>query len=172
MAGATQVNKGGINAALGLLASTCFHSGAVGVGAATHGTDTTPVVTETYICEVFIPINTPLTGIAILNGTAAAGNVTVALADSAGNIVARSASTAASGTAAYQQIAFSAPFQAKGPGRYFVVLQCNNTGMRFRSHALGNFRAGKLTGQTYGTLPNFTPPTGFTASLGPVADVY
>lgn len=172
MATATQVAKGGISPALGLLASTCFHSGGLGVTAAATGTDATPVVTETYIAEVFIPLNATLTGIAVLNGTLVAGNITVALADSYGNIVARSASTAASGAAAFQQVPFSAPFQAKGPGRYFIVLQSNNTGYRFRAHALGNFRAGKLTSQTYGTLPNFTPPAGFTASLGPIADVY
>jgi hypothetical protein len=172
MATTGQVNKGGINPALGLSVPTVWHTGEVGATSATMGTDTTPVVTETYLARVFIPANMTLTGISVLNGSAVAGNITVALADSSGVVVASSASTAASGTAAFQQVPFSSTYQAKGPGEYFILLQCNNTGYRFRSHAVGNFKAGKLTGQTYGTLPSFTVPTGFTANLGPVADTY
>ena len=41
-----------------------------------------------------------------------------------------------------------------------------------RDVGVGNFKAGKLTAQTYGTLPAFTPPTSFTASLGPIASTY
>lgn len=167
-----QVNKGGINPALGLTASTVYHSGDAAPPTATTGTDKTPVVTETYISRVFIPVNCTLTGISVLNGSAVAGNMTVALADSNGVVIAASASTAASGTAAYQQVPFAATIAVKGPAEYFILVQNNNTSNRFRAHALGNFKAGKLTGQTYGTLPNFTPPTGFTADLGPIADVY
>ena len=172
MATAGQVSKGGISAALGLNAPKCFHTGDVGASSTTMGTDTTPVVTETYIARVYIPLNTTLTGISVLNGSAAAGNIQVGLADGSGNVLATSASTAQSGTAAFQQVPFSAPITVKGPGEYLVMLQCNNTSARFRSHTLGNFIAGKLTGQTYGTMVTFTPPTGFTANLGPVADTY
>lgn len=172
MATSGQVNKGGIAPALGLLAPTVFATGGAAATSATMGTDTTPVVTETYVARVFVPLNTTLTGISVLNGSAVAGNVTVALADSSGTVVAASATTAASGTAAFQKVPFAAAYAAKGPGEYFVLLQCNNTSNRFRSHAVGNFKAGKLTAQTYGTLPAFTPPTAFTADLGPVADVY
>lgn len=167
-----RVTQFGIDPALGLSAPSVYHTGDLAVSAAATGTDTTPVVTETYVARVFIPVNSTITGIAVLNGSAVAGNITVALADSNGSVLANSASTAASGTAAYQQVAFTAPIKVKGPGEYFVLLQCNNTGYRFRSHAVGNFKAGKLTSQTYGTLPAFTPPTGFTASLGPIADTY
>lgn len=172
MATTGQVNKGGIAPALGLSAPTVWHTGEMAPPTATTGTDTTPVVTETYVARVFIPLNATLTGIAILNGSLVAGNVTVALADSSGNVVASSASTAASGAAAYQKVPFSAAYTAKGPGEYFILLQSNNTGYRFRSHAVGVFKAGKLTAQTYGTLPAFTPPTAFTADLGPIADTY
>jgi hypothetical protein len=172
MATTGQVNKGGIAPALGLTAPTVWATGGAAATSATMGTDTTPVVTETYVARVFVPVNVALTGISILNGSAVAGNVTVALADSNGVVVASSASTAQSGTAAYQKVPFSAAYNARGPGEYFVLLQCNNTGARFRTHAVGNFKAGKLTAQTYGTLPAFTIPTAFTADLGPIADVY
>lgn len=174
MATAGQVNKGGINAALGLSAPKCFSTGNAGATSSTMGTDTTPSTTETYVARVFIPCNTTLTGVAILNGSAVAGNVTVALADSSGVPVsgAKSASTAQSGTAALQQIPFASAVDVKGPAEYFVMAQFDSTSARFRSHAVGNFKAGKLTSQTYGTIAAFTPPTGFTASLGPVADTY
>jgi hypothetical protein len=162
----------GIDPALGLTATSVHHSGGIGANSTTMGTDTTPVVTETYVCAVAVPTNSILTGVAVLNGSAVAGNITVALADSTGTILASSASTAASGTAAFQQVPFSSQVKVKGPGKYFILLQSNNTSYRYRSHTLGNFEAGKLTAQTYGTLPSFTPPTTFTASLGPVADTY
>jgi len=162
----------GIDPAVGLNAPVSWPTGEAPATSTTMGTDTTPVVTESYVARVFIPLNTTITGLSVLNGSAVAGNITMALADSNGTIVANTASTAASGTAAYQQVALTAPVTVKGPGEYFILLQSNNTSYRFRSHTLGNFKAGKLTAQTYGTLPVFTPPTGFTASLGPIASTY
>ncbi len=153
------------------VAPTVYHTGGLAPAAAATGTDTTPVVTETYVAEVFIPVGATLTGVAPLIGSANAGNVAVALADASGTILAQSASTATTGAAAYQQVPFAAPVTVKS-GKYFVLLQSNNTSNRYRSHAVGNFAAGKLTGQTFGTFANFTPPTTFTANLGPIADTY
>jgi len=148
-----------------------YHSGDIGVAAAATGTDTTPVVTEAYVAQVNVLYGTTLTGIALLNGSAVAGNMTLYLADANGVVVASTASTAQAGTAAYQQVAFTTAYTAKS-GKYYIVAAFNNTGARFRSHILGNFGAGKLTGLTYGTLANFTPPTTFTTNLGPIADTY
>jgi hypothetical protein len=155
-------------------APTVWHSGGVGANSATMGTDTTPSVTETYIVEVFVPVNTTLTGVSVLNGSAVAGNMQISLATSAGVPItaAQTASTAASGTAAFQQVPFAAPYAAVGPAKYLILLQNNNTGNRFRSHAVGNFGASKKTGETYGTFTTVTAPTTFTTALGPVADVY
>jgi hypothetical protein len=58
----------------------------------------------------------------VFNGSAVDGNIAAALADSAGNIV---AATAASGTDAYQDLAFTAAYNAVGPATYYVLLQCN-----------------------------------------------
>lgn len=172
MATANQLDRGGINAALGYTGPSSFSTGGAAAITTTQGTDTTPATTETYLARVYIPLNSTLTGISVLNGSAVSGNIQVGLADSAGNVVAKSASTAQAGIAAYQQVPFTAVANVKGPAEYFVMLQVDNTTGRFRSHLLGNFRAGKLTGGTYGTMVAFTPPTGFTASLGPVADTY
>lgn len=139
---------------------------------ATQGTDTTPVTTTTYVARVYIDSNTTLTGISILNGSAVAGNATVALYDNTGRVVAQSASTAQAGTAAFQQIPFAAPYRAQGPGLYFVGVQFNNTGARFRTHAVGNATTATITGGTYGTFTAFTSPNSFTANVGPIAETY
>jgi len=167
-----RVTQRGIDPALPFAGPTVFHTGASAPATTTTGTDTTPSVTEEYVAEVFIPMNATLTGIALLNGSAAAGNITAILYDSNGSRVANSASTAQSGTAAYQQIPFSAVYNAKGPAKYFVACQFDSTSARFRTHILGNFGASKKTGQTYGTITALTVPTTFTTALGPIADVY
>lgn len=150
---------------------TVYHSGGMAPSTTTTGTDTTPATTETYIAEVDIAFGATITGISVLNGSAVAGNLFVGLADSTGAVVASSAATAQSGTAAYQQVAFSTPYVAKG-GKYFILLQCSSTSARFRSHILGNFGASKKTGETNGTFTTITPPTTFTTNLGPIADTY
>lgn len=137
----------------------------------TFGNDNTPVITETYIAQVDVPHACTLTGIAVLNGTVASGNIIVALADDTGAVVAKSASTAMSGTAAYQRVPFTATVDIVG-GTYFVLQQVDNTTARLRGHVLGNFGASKKTGETYGTFTTVTPPTTFTANLGPVASLY
>jgi hypothetical protein len=171
MATGSQLGKGGVGTN-GRGAVSVHATGGAPPMVATVGTDTTPVVTETYIARVFIPINATLTGVSILNGSAVAGNVTAILYDHNGAPVAQSASTAQSGTAALQAIPFLAAYQAQGPGLYFIGLQFNNTSARFRSHALGAFTAFKKTGETYGTATVISSPNSFTADLGPIASTY
>jgi hypothetical protein len=164
MATVGQLNKGGIAPAVPYAGPTVFHSGGAAPMTTTTGTE--------YICEVHVPLNATLTGVSLLNGSAVSGNITVILYDSNGAILANSASTAQSGTAAYQKVPFATAYNAKGPAKYFIGLQVDNTTARFRSHILGNFGASKKTSQTYGTLTTLTPPTTFTTGLGPIADVY
>lgn len=170
-----QVGRGGIGTG-GRGLTTVWHTGEVAPPTTTTGTDTTPVVTETYFARVFIPINSRLTGVSLLNGSAVAGNVTVGLYQFQGSTyqpVAQSATTAQSGVAAYQQIPFTTAFEALGPGQYFIAVQFDNTGARFRTHTLGNFTTFKSTATTYGTLPtSITSPNTFTTALGPIADTY
>lgn len=167
-----RITRHGIAPAMGLTAPTCFHTGGVGASSTTHGTDTTPSATEEYVAEVFVPVNTAATGVAVLNGSAVAGNMQCALYDANGLLVATTASTAASGIAAYQQVPFTAVANLKGPAKYFVGVQNNNIANRLRTHALGNFGASKKTAQTYGTFVTLTVPTTFTTGVGPVADIY
>ena len=152
--------------------TTVYHTGDAAPPTATTGTDTTPATTTTYISRLYIPQNATLTGLALLNGSAVAGNVTLALYNSAGAVVAQTASTAQAGTAAYQKIPFTTPYAAKGPGQYFVAAQFNSTSARFRTHALGSFTTSTITGGTYGTFTTFTSPNSFTADVGPIGDCY
>ena len=152
--------------------ATVFHSGEAPPPTATTGTDTTPVVTETYFSRVFLPANARITGLALLNGSAVAGNITGYLYDADGAVVASTASTAQSGTAGYQSVALSAPVDAIGPAVYFVGWQFNNTSARFRTHTLGVFTTQKTTGGTYGTAPAMTPAGSFTTGVGPICSTY
>lgn len=157
-----------------------MHTGGVGAAAADtttgvlYANDNTPVVTETYIVE--LPVHHPcrIIGIAILNGSAVAGNVTVALADRLGVPIvgAKSASTAQSGTNGYQRIKFATAFECEGPGTYFVMVQFNNTGARYRSHKIGVHGASVATSQVYGTLLPFTPPKTFATAGSVIAGIY
>lgn len=141
---------------------------------ATQGTDTIPVVTETYIAEVYIPVTQTVTGVSVLNGSLVAGNITVSMTDALGQPIAaaKSASVVAAGAAAYQQVPFATPTILDGPAKYYVLLQSNNIGYRYRSHAVGNFGASKKIAETYGTFTVIVPPTTFTTNLGPIADLY
>lgn len=170
---------GGVAAAGGFSSSTVFHSGGTapfsGVAATSGATNASVVTTETYVCEVFVPANATLTGVSVLNGTAVAGHLNVGLANSSGVVVAQSATTtSASGTSTYQQVPFTATYAAKGPAKYFILLQGDNTSGRYNAHTIGNFGATKVTSETYGTFLTTAAysTTTFTTAIAPVADVY
>lgn len=166
---------GGVAAAGGFSAFPYLvHTGGRQAILSTDGTDTTPVVTETYWAIIFVSCNMSVTGISIFNGSATgSGNVTVYLMDSTGAQVAASASTAIVGTDVYQRIPLTGgPIAVKGPASYYIASQYNNTSSRFNTHLFGDFPAGKVTSTVFGTFASFTPATTFTASLGPYASLY
>lgn len=153
-------------------APTVFNVGNFKPAAVTDGTDSTAVITETYIGQIDIPVQTTLTGIQWMGLAASTGNVQFSLADSTGAVItaAQTASTATAGTANYQTAAFAATYVAK-PGKYFLLMQ--NSGLNhFRSHIVGAFGCSKKTGETYGTFTAVTPPTTFTTVVCPIATTY
>jgi len=105
-----------------------------------------------------------------------AGNVKISLANATTGVpiaAAQTASTAQSGTAAYQLISFVTPYAAVGPATYLVLVQFDtNTTPRFRSHAIGTCGASKKTAEVYGTFTTVTPPTTFTTAVGPIAGLF
>lgn len=146
------------------------HTGGVPAKLTSEGTDKTPSVTETYLAELYVPELMTITGVSLFNGSAASGNVTVGIYDSAGSFLGKSETTAQAGTDAYQRVPLALTLT---PGTYYVAAQFDDTSARFNTHVFGDFGAGKLTGQTYGTMPSgVTVPTTFTTGLGPIASLY
>jgi hypothetical protein len=135
--------------------------------------------TEQYCTEIYLPYSKLLTGLAPLNGTTVGTNkwITI-LYDSTGNVLANTAvaGTLTSGASTYQQIAFTSPYYAVGPATYYGCLQANGTTDTYRRvNTAGNqgLFAGKLTGGTFGTVPNpITVPATFTTALGPYFELY
>lgn len=170
------VPTGGVGAAGGFSTSPrLMHTGDLPARVSTDGTNATPSATETYIAEVFVPANVTLTGVAIFNGaTVGTDKHCVFLCDSAGAAVANTATAGVttSGADAYQRIPFTATYAAKGPATYYVALQMNGATDRYNAHGFGNFGASKATSTVFGTLASITPPTTFTADLGPIASLY
>ncbi len=132
----------------------------------------TPVITEVYYAEVFVPAPCTVTGVTVYNSATLSGNVKGGLASSTGIILGTSASIASAGTSAYQALVFTAPVTIY-PGTYYILLFYDNTTIRPNTYTAGAFVAAKLTGQTYATgFVAFTPATTFTTALGPVASLY
>ena len=148
-----------------------IHSLGIPVKATTDGNDTTPAVTETFIAEVSINKPSLVTGFAVFNGSAVAGNMVVILYNKNGRVITKSASTAQAGTDALQRVPFAAAQKLK-EGDYYVGIQFNNTGARLNTHTVGNGGTLKTTGGTYNTAITITPPTTFTANVGPMGALY
>ena len=133
----------------------------------------TPVATEVYITEVFVPANMTITGVTMFNSATISGNVKVGLANSSGVNVATSASTAQSGTSTIQLVPFTGTYAAVGPATYYIETFFDNNTVRPWAITLGSCGAAKQTGQTYATgFTTVTPPTTFTTALGTVSALY
>lgn len=167
----TTTPTGGVKAAGGFTISPRSFPNAVGIASASL----TPSTTTTYITQVFLPANATITGISVRNGTLAGGNITVGLADSTGAPIAaaKSASTAQSGTAIYQDVPFAAPYVAVGPATYYVQVQYSAaTAAGASTYTQAAMATATQTSGTYGTFVSFTPPTTFTASSGICVGLY
>lgn len=165
----------GIGASGGFSASPRgIHTGQRPAAASTDGNNSTPSITETYVSEIFVPCNMTITGVALFNGSDVTGNVTVGLATSAGAPItaAKSASTAGSGTDAYQLVPFATPYAAVGPATYYIQVQYSSATARYNAHTLGTHGTVAQTTQVYGTLTSFTPPTTFVTNVGNIASLY
>lgn len=146
------------------------------VAYASLGTSTTPVAGTIYISEVFLPVNKTIAGIGILNGATVGTDAgIVGLYSAAGALLANSALAGAttSGTNAFQEFAFTTPYAAVGPNKYFIAYQVNGTTTRFRSIATNTYlNTTKSTAGVFGTLGAQTPPTTTTADVGPIGYLY
>lgn len=146
-----------------------IHTGGVAPSAAGSGANTTPSPASIYFAEIYVPENVLTTGVALFNGNAVAGEITLGLYDGQGQLVGKSASLPQAGNNAYQRVPLARVLVA---GTYYVAAQFSSTAARFDTHRIGAFAAGEITGQTYGVMPDLTLPTSFTANRGPIASLY
>lgn len=165
-----------------------INTGAQGAQLAADGNNSTPVVTELYVAELYVPATVLTTGVGVFAGSVWSDNFKVGLYDAAGILLRATASTAGNTTAdAYQRVAWATDGAGAaattlvliGPGTYFLGLCLDGTTSRYNTFAVGNFGAGKITGLVYatnfaaaGTALTITPPTTFTTALGPMAGLY
>ena len=150
---------------------------------ASAGTNSTVVSGTLYRSEIFVPHLATWTGIGVLIGTTGGtDNGLVALYDSAGALVTYSALAGALvGTGnTIQNRAFVNPAGTATPvtllpGRYFIAYQQNGATATLRTIKAvdGGFQMTASSTGTFGTLPaSFTPPTTFTADVGPIGWLY
>lgn len=166
-------NLSSIGGPFSITAPRGIHTGQHAAYVSTDGNNSTPVTTETYVSEIIVPAACVITGIALFNGSDVTGNVTVGLATAAGVPItaAKSASTAGSGTDAYQLVPFAAAYTA-APGTYFIQVAYSSGTARYNCHTLGTHATVAQTGQTYGTFTSFTPPTTFVSNIANICGLY
>lgn len=137
----------------------------------TAGSDATD---KLCITELFIPISTTLTGIAVLNGsTVGTDNMTVSLFDAGGVLLANSAAVGevTAGADAYQSIDFTSPVSVDGPATFFVGVAKDGTTDSLAVAVTGVHFTTQQTA-TFGVFADITTPIAFEASAGPIISTY
>jgi hypothetical protein len=146
------------------------------VSSATQGTDVAGANGTQFVTAIWIPENATITNISYLVGSVGGTNVAVGvLYDSAGNVLANTALTGSPkgttvGTAAhFQTIALTATYAAKGPGIFYVGISISGNTAKIRCVPadLSNGLYCGSVAQTQGVPAAITPPSSFTADLGP-----
>lgn len=140
-----------------------------------NNTSKTMVAGTRYFRNIVLGTATSITGISVLVGSTGGTDLwNVELHDSTGATLATSLLTGTTaGTAGtFQQIAFTAALTVAA-GTYFIVVQSNGTTAKFGAFnsPTSPLLTGSATG-TLGTAASITPPTTYTAGLGPVAIPY
>lgn len=137
---------------------------------------TAPVAGTRYYVDTSIGTNgTVVTGIrALIGATGGTDKFIYELHDSTGALVATTALAGVTvGTAGtWQAIPFTAPVTVNA-GVYFIVVQNNGTTARIATYnaPVSPLLTGSAAG-TFGTSAAITPPTTYTAGVGPVAMLY
>jgi hypothetical protein len=137
------------------------------------GTSTAKATNTMYCTEIDMPYSRYTTGLAVLNGAATGTDKCIfALYDSAGNLIANSATAGAvaSGSSTFQKLAFTTPYYIVGPSLYYACAQGDaGTTATLNLIATGTndvFLTKKFASQTFGTLAAIAVPTTFTTLSG------
>ncbi len=136
--------------------------------------DKTMVAGTRYYSAIVIGAPALLTGMQALIGTTGGTDTWVyELHSPAGLLLAATAATTAGTLSTWQRIAFTATYNLTVPGTYWGVVQSNGTTAKLatlNSDVNPTF-TGSATG-TQGVAASITPPTTYTANLGPMIMVY
>lgn len=139
--------------------------------------DKTMVASTRYTSTVSVGAPATVTGVAVEVGTTGGTDSwIVELHSPTGVVLATStlSGTTAGTASTFQQIAFTAPYTVTVPGVYSVCLISNGTTAKFASLNVPA-TSGVLTASssgTFGTSASITPPTTYTANLGPKVVLY
>lgn len=138
--------------------------------------DKTMVAGTRYYSSIVIGQPAVFTGIQALVGTTGGTDLwDFELHSPTGALLATSLATGTTaGTAStWQQLPFTATYNLTVPGQYFLVVQSNGNTAKLATlnSATNPTLTGSATG-TLGTAASITPPTTYTANLGPVAMLY
>jgi hypothetical protein len=164
--------------------STFYRASFPPIGAVAHtgaiGTSTATTAAELYCVEIDMPFSKLITGLAPhVGATGGTDKWIAALYDATGNLVANSttAGTTVGGTAyAFQALPFTSPYYVVGPAQYFGCVQSNGTTATLDLVTTGTgdllLTYKSASAGTFGTLPSFTAPTGFTTLQGPWQYLY
>jgi len=149
---------------------------------AESGTDTAFAEKKLFTASVFIPVTKTVTGVGYLLGAGGGTNkVIAALFNAQGQKVANSSETTEGTTASsektVQELAFTSPYKANGPGLYFIGITANGATAKLRTipanTAGKNILTAEISLSTKNVVPaSVTAPTEWVAAKGPVAFVY
>jgi hypothetical protein len=140
-----------------------------------NNVSTTPVAGTRYYVGVSIGFPRVITGVSALIGAVGGTDKFIyELHDSTGALVATTATAGVTvGTlGTWQAIPFTTPYRAAA-GNYYIAVQLNGTTARLATYnsSTSPLVTGSATG-TFGTGASITPPTTYTAGVGPVALLY
>lgn len=151
------------------------------------GTSEDDVANKRMVTSLYLPRTSKITGVTVLQGTTATtDNITSGIHDSLGNPVVNTGATgvllATASTFKNLPITANATGAAQtttiltGPALYFVTVNANGaTAEALRllaASTYNNVLTAGTTSVTFGTFAAFTPPTTFTATVGPVLCLY
>lgn len=146
-------------------------------GFSSYGASTATVAGTIYYSSINVPMTTYVTGLRVLNGGAVGSDLVIySLYRSDGTLVANTATagSAAAGQNGVQAIAFTAPYVATGPARYWIGASGNGTTATFRmitTQLVQGVLASSMTG-TFGTLAAISVPPALITNTGPVGCLY
>lgn len=142
-----------------------------------NGLDKTMVAGSRYYSSIQFGNPQVLTGLNVRVGTTGGTDLwNLELHSPTGALLATTLATGTTaGTAStWQQVAFTATYNLTVPGTYFVAIQSNGTTAKFDSYNSPTY-TGLVTGSAtgvFGTGASITPPTTYTANLGPRITAY